>query len=231
MSTFEPDKVQLAVNPDHWSGLERLRSACLGMVLVEVEGVSASPEVFFTPREAARAARLGSRRRKGFKAARAALKALARQLELVESDRPDRDIETLGPDEMRPCLAGSGLHCSVSHTGQFVVAVAHVQPVGVDIEAVSGKALRAWHLFVSPPNQDLISPSSGSPEREATRAWTIKEAAAKAFNLGLEQAIREVAVVLLSEEESLMRYQGNLYPVSHGEGDGHMISLITCGGS
>ena len=211
-----------------WSGIDRLRSACLGMTLLDIEALFPVEEHLFTPREAARALRMGPRRQRGFTAARVALKRLARQLGLVEEKKPDRTIETLGPDGVKPCLAESGLYCSVSHSVRLVVAVAHSHPIGVDLEAVSKKALRTWHLFMLPKERDLISLSSLGPERTATRAWTIKEAAAKALGLHLFQAIREVDVVRVGEEEGVMRYQKKTYPVRHGEGDGYVITLITC---
>jgi len=211
-----------------WSGIDRLRSACLGMTLLDIEALFPVEEHLFTPREAARALRMGPRRQRGFTAARVALKRLARQLGLVEEKKPDRTIETLGPDGVRPCLAESGLYCSVSHSVRLVVAVAHSHPIGVDLEAVSRKALRTWHLFMLPKERDLLSLSSLGPERTATRAWTIKEAAAKALGLHLFQAIREVDVVRVGEEEGVMRYQKKTYPVRHGEGNGYVITLITC---
>ena len=211
-----------------WSGIDRLRSACLGMTLLDIEALFPVEEHLFTPREAARALRMGPRRQRGFTAARVALKRLARQLGLVEEKKPDRTIETLGPDGVKPCLAESGLYCSVSHSVRLVVAVAHSHPIGVDLEAVSRKALRTWHLFMLPKERDLLSLSSLGPERTATRAWTIKEAAAKALGLHLFQAIREVDVVRVGEEEGVMRYQKKTYPVRHGEGNGYVITLITC---
>ena len=210
-----------------WSGIDRLQSACLGMILLDVEAFSPVEEHLFTPREAARAMRMGLRRRKGFTAARVALKRLARQLDLVEEDKPDRTIETLGPDDVRPCLAESGIYCSVSHSARLVVAVAHRHPIGVDLEMVSEKAIRTRHLFMSPKERDLISLSGLGPERAATRAWTTKEAAAKALGLHLFQAIREVEVVRVGEEEGVMRYREKTYPVRHGEGNGYVITLIT----
>jgi phosphopantetheinyl transferase len=198
------------------------------MTLLDIEALFPVEEHLFTPREAARALRMGPRRQRGFTAARVALKRLARQLGLVEEKKPDRTIETLGPDGVKPCLAESGLYCSVSHSVRLVVAVAHSHPIGVDLEAVSRKALRTWHLFMSPRERDLISLSSLGPERTATRAWTIKEAAAKALGLHLFQAIREVDVVRVGEEEGVMRYQKKTYPVRHGEGNGYVITLITC---
>jgi len=211
-----------------WSGIDRLKSACLGMMLLDMEALFPIEEHLFTPRETARARRMGPRRRRTFTTARAALKRLARQLGLVEENRPDRTIETLGPDDVRPCLAESGLYCSVSHSVRLVVAVAHRHPIGVDLEAVSNKAIRAWHLFMLPREQDLISLSSLGPERTATRAWTTKEAAAKVLGLHLFQAIREVEVIKVGEEEGVMRYQGKVYLVRHAEGNGYVITLITC---
>ena len=208
--------------------MDRLQSACLGVILLDVETIFPVQEPLFTPREAARATRMGPRRRKGFTAARVALKRLARQLDLVENDKPDRAIETLGPDEVKPCLAESGIYCSASHSGRLVVAVAHRHPIGIDLERVSEKVIKTKRLSMSPGERDLISLSSLGPERAATRIWTTKEAAGKALGLHLFQALREVEVVKVEEEEGVMRYQEKNYTVSHGEGNGYVITLITC---
>jgi phosphopantetheinyl transferase len=211
-----------------WPGIERLQSACLGLILLDMETISPVEENLFTPRETTRAIRMGLRRRKGFTAARIALKRLARQLNLVEKDRPNRTIETLAPDNVRPCLSESGIHCSVAHTARLVVAVAHRHPIGVDLEMVSEKVIRTKHLFMSPRERDLISLSGLEPQRAATRVWTIKEAAAKALGFHLFQALREVEVVSVGEEEGMMKYQEKTYPARHAEGNGYVMTLITC---
>jgi phosphopantetheinyl transferase len=211
-----------------WPGIKRLQSACLGMILLDMETISPVEEHLFTPREAARAVRMGPRRRKGFAAARVALKRLVRQLNLVEKDIPDRTIETLSPDGVKPCLNDSGIYCSVSHCGRLVVAVAHRHPIGVDLEMVSDKVIRTKHLFMSPKESELISLSGLGPQRAATRAWTTKEAAAKALGLQLFQALREIEVVSVGEEEGMMRYREKTYPVRHAEGDEYVMTLITC---
>jgi phosphopantetheinyl transferase len=198
------------------------------MILLDAEAVSPIEEDLFTPREAAKAVKMSPRRRRDFTAARLALKRLTRQLGLVEEERPDRTVETLGPDGEKPCLAESTLYCSVSHSGRMVVAVAHRYPIGVDLEVVSKKAIRVWNLHTIPKERGSISLSSLSPERTATRAWTMKEAAAKALGLHLFEAIREVEVVSVGEEEGVMKYKEKTYPVRHGEGDGYVITLITC---
>lgn len=213
---------------DPWSGIGQLQSACLGMILFTIEDLSLQEEYFFTPRESTRFEKMGPRRRRSFVAARVALKRLARQLGLVEESRPDRTIETLESDDQRPCLAESGLYCSVSHSPRIVAAAAHSRPIGVDIEVVSNKALRALDPFGVGGEKDLITFSPLGPERAATRVWTDKEAAAKALGLSLFQALREIEVIAVGEGEGLIRYQEKTYPVRHAEGDGQVITLITC---
>ena len=211
-----------------WPGIDRLQSACLGITLIDIESISCVKDHLLTPREAAKARRMSPPRRRGFTAARVALKRLCRQLGLVEKERPDRAIETLCPDDVRPCLSESGIYCSVSHSGRLAVAVAYRYPVGVDIEMVSEKVTRTKHLFLSPRERVLVSLSSLGPVRAATRAWTIKEAAAKALGLDLFRAIREGEIVSVGEEEGVMRYQEEIYPVRHCEGNGYVITLMTC---
>jgi phosphopantetheinyl transferase len=218
----------LTNDSSRWPGIGPLQSACLGLILLDIETISSVGEHLYTPREAAKAMRMGPRRQRGFTAARVALKRLARQLDLVGKNRSDRAIETLCLDGVRPCLAESGIYCSISHSGRLVVAVAHRHPVGVDLEMVSEKATRIWSLFLSPRERDLVLQSGLSPERTATRAWTIIEAAAKALDLHLIQAIREVDVVKVGAEEGVMRYQEKTYPVRHSEGNGYVITMITC---
>jgi len=220
--------LSLTNDSSRWRGMDQLESACLGLILLDIETISSVGEHLYTPREAAKAMKMGPRRQRGFTAARVALKRLARQLDLVEKNRFDRAIETVCLDGVRPCLAESGIYCSVSHSGRLVVAVAHRHPVGVDLEMVSEKAKRVWSLFLSSKERDLVLQSGLSPERAATRAWTIKEAAAKALGFHLIQAIREVDVVKVGVEEGVMSYQGKSYPIRHSEGNGYVITLITC---
>jgi phosphopantetheinyl transferase len=220
--------LSLANDSAKWPGIDQIRSACLGWILFNIETICSAGEHLLTPREAARAVRMGSRRKRDFIAARVALKRLARQLDIVKENRPDREIETLGPDDVRPCLSESGIYCSVSHSGRLVAAVAHRHPVGVDLEMLSEQARRIWSLFLSPGERALVLHSGLNPERIAARAWTIKEAAAKALGLHLFQAIQEVKVIRVGEKEGVMRYQKRTYPVMHAEGNGYVMSLICC---
>jgi phosphopantetheinyl transferase len=198
------------------------------MILLDIETIFPVEEHLFTPREAARAIKMGLKRRKNFTAARVALKKLARQIDLVGKDRPDQAIETLGPDDVKPCLAESGIYCSASHSGRLVVAVAHRRPIGVDLERVSEKVIRTRRLSMSPKERELVSLSSLGPERAAARVWTTKEAAGKVLGLPLFQALREIEVAKVEEGEGIMRYQEKTYPVRYAEGNGYVITLITC---
>jgi phosphopantetheinyl transferase len=197
------------------------------MLFAEVEPLSSVEGDLFTPREAARAMGMVPRRRKEFTAARVALKRLARELNLPERHRPNREIETVCPDNLRPCIGESGIHCSVSHSAGLIVVAAHKLPIGVDLERVSKKATRIWRLFMSPEEKDRISVLALGPERTATRAWTLKEAAAKALGLDIFQAIREVHLVSVGEEGGILSYGGKTYPARHVEANGYVITLIT----
>jgi phosphopantetheinyl transferase len=211
-----------------WPGIERLRAACLGLLILRREILPPMGNHLFTARELAKSSKMGPLRKKSFTASRIALKSLARQLGLVEEQRADCAIETLGPDNQRPCLAESGLYCSISHSSRFVVAVAHRHPVGVDIEEVSNRILRIGHLFLSPGELQLLSQTGLDFDLAATRIWSIKESAAKALGFHLFQAIREVEVIKMENEASSIKVQEKIYSVKHSDGDGQVIALITC---
>jgi phosphopantetheinyl transferase len=210
-----------------WPGLERLRAACLGLVLFDLETLSPDEEGLCTPRELEKFLRMGRQRKKSFKASRIALKILSHRLGLINRETPDYAIETLGPDNLKPCLAESGLYCSVSHSSRFVVAVAHRHPVGVDIEGVSDRIQRIQHIFLSPQENQIISQSGLDFRFAATRIWSIKEAAAKALGLHLFQAIRQVRVVQMEKEESLIRVREKTCRARHSQGHGQVIALVT----
>lgn len=212
-----------------WLDQEHLRTACLELVILDLETFSPDDEGLFTPRELEKFLRMGIPRKKSFKASRAALKLLSRRLGLINGETPDYAIETLGPDNLKPCLDESGLYCSVSHSSRFVVAVAHRHPVGVDIEGVSERIERIQPIFLSPQENQIISQSGLDFRFAATRIWTIKEAAAKALGLHLFQAIRQVRVVQMEKEESLIRVREKTYRARHSQGHGQVIALVTLG--
>lgn len=207
--------------------LENFESLCTGYIFNEIDAFFPLKEHVLTPHETAKSYQFGPKRRKSFTAARIALKNLAIQLGLVEPGTNQCSIETLDRDGVRPFLPAGGVFCSVSHDNFFVVAVAHDRPIGVDIEPISSKAARGWHIFMSFPEQDLISKTTLGTDRTAVRAWTMKEAAAKALNFDLFRAWREVQVLKIGMDKSLARIKGKETSSTHLEIQGHLISLIT----
>ena len=207
--------------------LDLLESTCKGFALIDMGALFPLPKNVFTPREAARADKFGPRRRKSFTAARVALKELAYNLGLVEVNTKPWNIETLATDGIRPALPASGTYCSVSHDNTFVVALANDKPIGVDIETISDKVVRGWHIFMSLPEQGLISETDLGTDRTVLRAWTMKEAAAKALDFNLVQAWHEVQVLRIGAEKSLASIKGKEIPFTHFEIQGHVISFIT----
>jgi len=207
--------------------LEHEESVCTGSILLVIDALFPLKESVLTNREASKAETLGPKRRKSFTAARIALKNLSLQLGLVAPGTHLCSIETLALDGVRPSLPASEVFCSVSHDDTFVVTVAHDRPVGVDIEPISSKASRGWHLFMSLPEQRLISKTGLGKDQTVVRAWTMKEAAAKALNFDLFRAWREVQVLRIGAEKSLARIKGKQTCPTHLEIQGHLISLIT----
>ena len=201
------------------------RSACRGFLIREIEPPPLSMEDLFTGREAARALKMGPRRLMSFAAARASLKELARELGLVDARTSDRAIETLDPDGIRPTLPSNAVHCSVSHDDRFVVAAVDARPLGVDVERISDKALRGIHIFMSPRERERSACKHLDPRQSATRAWSIKEALAKARNLNLPRAWREVRILSIGAERSVIRTGGKKMAVIHREVEGYVISL------
>ncbi|HMK65366.1 MAG TPA: 4'-phosphopantetheinyl transferase superfamily protein, partial [Thermodesulfobacteriota bacterium] len=108
----------------------------------------------------------------------------------------------------------------------MVVAVADRYPIGVDLEIISEKAFRVLKSFGTSREQDLIAFSPLGRDRAATLAWTAKEAAAKALGLDLIQALREIEILEVGQEEGLIGYWGKTLPLWHCEGEGQILSLI-----
>jgi 4'-phosphopantetheinyl transferase len=99
-----------------------------------------------------------------------------------------RDCQYCGADHGRPYLAGTPLDFSVSHTkGLLLLAVVATGEVGVDIEAVSDRAVDDLADRVFTPAEQHQFLLVDRPQRAAhfMRLWTRKEAAVKLTGHGL----------------------------------------------
>jgi phosphopantetheinyl transferase len=209
--------------------LEVLDRFSLDHCLVEHDYLASLAWRALTPYEQGIAAGFPEGREKAFVAARISLKRLARRMGLVQPDQEAHTLETVDSRDRRPALPGAcgRFHASVSHDGRFTLVVAGKRPVGVDIEVISTKLVKAGHIFMSRDERMIISRSKMDLTRAAAVVWTAKEAAAKALNLHLIDAWRGVRLVSLGTAESVFSCEGLDLTAVHLEVWGRIISLIS----
>ena len=132
---------------------------------------------------------------------------------------------------MHPCCclvdrSDVGTGCSVAHDVRFAIAVAAPDRVGVDVERISARPLRAMKMFMSAAEQARAQSGALSPERAATTIWTAKEAVAKALDLPLPGAAAVTEVVALGAETSALEVEGVPATAFHACLDGHLFTLV-----
>lgn len=205
---------------------------CQGVVLLDRRHLAQFAHRALTETEAGRLDKMGEKRRNGYISARLACKRLWRKLSHNDTQRPATAIETITADRPQPALppiqGGSFPCCSVSHDQRFCIAVAHSQPVGVDIEQTTARCLRAGRLFMHASEQTLVSTTAMDKAAAALRIWSIKEAAAKALNITLAQAWEEIEVTTLGENQSRLKTgSGQEAMARHDVIAGHLATLVT----
>ncbi len=205
-----------------------------GMILVERGAVAAFAITALSENEKLRLAPMVPNRARGYLSARLALKRLSRMLSGDGDRRHSRHIETVAGNSQSPqCLLadGSKPFCAVSHDRRFTVAVAADRPVGVDVEPLSQKPLRATHLFMAPDERDLLKRSSMMKADGALRVWSAKEAAAKALGIELAESWECIRVIDLASQCSLLKAAGGKQLTAiHVEIEGHLFTLLTMDG-
>jgi phosphopantetheinyl transferase len=221
-------------NPPGDDSLAPLRARVSALVLMERDALAAFAPSALTGGEEARLPPMAPRRASGYLSARLALKRLSRMLSGDGDRRAAHEIETVAADGRAPqCPLADGTRpfCSVSHDHRFTVAVAAARPVGVDVEPLSEKPLKAMHLYMDGDEAALVDRSPQDPAGAALRVWSAKEAAAKALGLDLAEAWTRFRVVRLSASHSrLEAATGSPLTVSHAALDGHLITLLTVEG-
>lgn len=104
-----------------------------------------------------------------------------------QSNRLD-EINILNDSDRAPFIAGhTGLTLSISHAGDYAVAVLARFPIGVDIERITGRPRRFSDYFLCREEQERIAETAGQPEKTAelyTYFWTRKEATSKLLKKG-----------------------------------------------
>lgn len=212
--------------------LADLRSRCEAMTVVTIDAVASFAEKTLSPMEKERFEKMGARRRKGFLAARIALKRLFRHRQDPDWQIPPRDIETVCAGSTKPSCAyhqnPSPHYCSVSHDHRFAIAVLSGVPVGVDVEVLSDKALKSARLYMSETEQQLVKKSMLGQREAAVRVWSAKEAVAKATGMDLADAWRQVRMITIEELASRFSMDGRgAFSVTHASLDDHVFTIFS----
>ncbi|MEV7805573.1 4'-phosphopantetheinyl transferase superfamily protein [Microbispora sp. NPDC088329] len=155
---------------------------------------------------------------------------------------PDRvAIDRTCPDCPRPhgkpCLRGTGIGLSVSHSaGKVVLAVADVPQVGVDVERVAlDRPIQAMAARVLARPELAQLRRLGEDGHGFTRYWTRKEALLKATGDGLRVAMRALTVSAPDEPPRLLDWVGRPELTSRfalrdlDPGEGYAAALAVAG--
>jgi 4'-phosphopantetheinyl transferase len=115
----------------------------------------------------------------------------------------DRRCPRCSAPHGRPLLPGTGLHASITHSGELVgLALTGVAPVGLDVERITDVDLDGLAGVV-------LHPDERAPDRDAFFTyWTRKEAVVKATGDGLAVPLTEVRVTTPGQRPALLTYPG-----------------------
>jgi 4'-phosphopantetheinyl transferase len=107
----------------------------------------------------------------------------------------------------RPMLPGTGLHASITHSGDLVgLALTALAPVGLDVERISDVDIEGLSRLV-------LHPDEKAPDPDAFFTfWTRKEAVVKATGDGLGAPLAQVRVSEPAEPPELLAYPDRAAP-------------------
>jgi 4'-phosphopantetheinyl transferase len=120
-----------------------------------------------------------------------------------ERVRVERTCPRCSAPHGRPVLPGTGLHASITHSGDLVgLALTGIAPVGLDVERISDVDLDGLAGIV-------LHPDERAPDGDAFFTyWTRKEAVVKATGDGLGVPLSEVRVSQPARHPELLAYPG-----------------------
>jgi 4'-phosphopantetheinyl transferase len=118
----------------------------------------------------------------------------------------DRTCRQCGAQHSRPLLPGTGLHASVTHSGDVVgLALTAVAPVGLDVERITDVDVDGLSRMVLHPDEQTGA-SGGSGPADFFVYWTRKEAVVKATGDGLRVPLAQVRVSAPGSPPELVAY-------------------------
>lgn len=218
------------VRQDGGDPLATLRRNCRAVAVVEEDAVFDFADRSLSAIEAARFGKMGKRRQKSYLAGRLALKALARKLVADDRLTPAQDIHTMLEDGVRPfCPNLTGqtpVFCSLSHDRRFAVSVGDDEEIGVDVEILSERALKARHLFMNADELSRVETSPLGVLPATLRVWSIKEGVTKAINLPIGEAWKRADVFEIGVNESRLTVNDQKFVAFHDTVDDHVFTLV-----
>jgi 4'-phosphopantetheinyl transferase len=119
----------------------------------------------------------------------------------------DRTCPRCGSPHGRPLLPGTGLHASITHSGELVgLALTTVAPVGLDVERVAA-------VDIDGLSRHVLHPDETVPDQDAFFTyWTRKEAVVKATGEGLGASLAGVRVGDPNGRPELLAYPDRAQP-------------------
>ncbi|OIP92165.1 MAG: hypothetical protein AUK24_01980 [Syntrophaceae bacterium CG2_30_49_12] len=126
-----------------------------------------------------------------------------------------------------PILGGRDTaFCSVSHDRRYVIAVAGNEEIGVDVEMVSDRVLKARHCYMKEEEMTLTETSPLGLVQASTRVWSIKEGVAKATDRPLAESWKRVKVNDIGQNRSRLAVEGTRYVAFHDTVDDHIFTMV-----
>lgn len=149
-----------------------------------------------SPEESARLAEMKhEKRRQSFLLGRAALRSLLSGL----TDRAPNHVQIVVEENGSLTAPGSGQLISIAHSGDRAVAVASVDPVGIDLEIATDKSEDLLAYILHEDERPRLEGRLLSNPEKLFLCWTAKEAVLKALGTGLRRSPKSVHVVHIDE--------------------------------
>ncbi|HAJ26214.1 MAG TPA: hypothetical protein DCG53_03045 [Syntrophus sp. (in: bacteria)] len=218
------------VHAEEAAPLAAMREQCLALAVVDRRTMADFAALALTAPEGERLEKMGKKRQADFLAARLALKFLFRKLAGGDMATPASAIHTVSPDGIRPRCTVAGANdpvfCSVSHDSRFAVAVAGEGEIGVDVERLSDRVLKAGPIFMSAEELALTKGSPLGIVPASIRIWSIKEGITKATGRPLAEAWKKVKIERIGRYVSLLTVEGVRYKAFHDTVDNHIFTVV-----
>ena len=213
--------------------LANIREHCRAASIIELNAMAPFAARALSPHEQERFERMGKVRRKSYLAGRLALKHLARKLAHGDRVTPASAIHTIMPDGTQPCCPVPGndspVFCSLSHDRRYAIAVADDEAIGVDVEQISARVLKARRVYMGKEELALTAASSLGEIEASMRVWSIKEGIAKMMDRPLAASWASVQVQATGRFESRLIVDRVPYRAFHDTVDGHLFTLVKKG--